>query len=123
MAKNLKYEDGRYIHNQAATDPAAPASGDPALINQIPCVALTNEGEGGNDAGKSSFDTKGVYDLSVKGENAGGNVAVAFGDKLYYESGETPVLNKDATNGVFYGYAWGVVSSGATATIPVKIGE
>lgn len=121
MAINLYMHDGRYITG-AATAPATPTSGDPVLLGQIPGVALTDEGEGGNDSGEITIDTGGVYNLSVKGENASGNSAVAIGDIIYYEAGQTPPLNKDATNGVRFGYAFGAVGSGQTATIPVKVG-
>lgn len=100
------------------TAPTTPASGDPVLCGQIPGVALADE-----DAdGVTTVALDGVFDLSVKGENAGGNNAVAAGDILYYEAGQTPPLNKDATNGVRFGYARAAVSSGATTTIPVEVG-
>jgi len=121
MATNLHMNDGRYLTG-AATQPATPVSGDPVLLGQIPGVALTDEAEGGNAAGEITIDTGGVYNLSVKGENQSGNSAVAIGDIIYYEAGQTPTLNKDATNGVRFGYALGTVGSGQTATIPVKIG-
>ncbi len=98
--------------------PTTPASGDPVLCGQIPGVALTAE----NADGTTTIACDGVFNLSVKGENAGGNSAVAAGDILYYEAGQTPPVNKDATNGVRFGYALGAVTSGATATIPVRVG-
>lgn len=100
------------------TAPTTPQSGDPVLCGQIPGVALTAE----DTNGVTTVALDGVFDLSVKGENAGGNNAVAAGDILYYEAGQTPPINKDATNGVRFGYAMAAVSSGATATIPVRVG-
>lgn len=117
MATNRKYEHGQALA-LVCSSPATPASGDPVLIGQIPGVALTDE----DAAGKTSVQMDGVFDLSVKGEDAAGNAAVAVGDILYYEAGQTPPLNKDATNGVRFGYALEVVASGATATIMVKVG-
>lgn len=121
MATNQAFSDGRFL-SLAATAPATPASGDPVLVGQIPGVALTDEGDGGNGATTVSIDTSGVYELSVKGEGAAGNAAVAVGDIIYYEAGQTPPLNKDATNGVRFGYALETVGSGQTATIKVKVG-
>lgn len=121
MATNLYMNDSRYLTG-AATQPATPVSGDPVLLGQIPGVALTGEAEGQNDAGEITIDTEGVYNLSVEGANNAGNVAVAIGDILYYDAAATPKINKDVTNGVRFGYALGAVSSGATATIPVKVG-
>lgn len=120
MATNLQQDEGRYL-NAAATQPATPVSGDPVLVGQIPGVALTGEGEGGNAAGEVTVDTGGVYMLSVKGVNQTGNSAVAVGDILYYRAGETPPVDKHNA-GVRYGYALGTVGSGNTATIPVKVG-
>jgi predicted RecA/RadA family phage recombinase len=121
MATNLYMNESRYLVG-AATAPATPSSGDPVLLGQIPGVALTTEAEGGNATGQTTIDTAGIYNLSVKGENAGGNSAVAIGDIIYYEAGEAPPLNKDATNGVRFGYALGTVGAGQTGTIPVKVG-
>lgn len=98
--------------------PTTPASGDPVLIGKIPGVALITE----NADGETTVAVDGVFNLSVKGEDASGNSAVAVGDILYYETGQTPVINKDATNGVRFGYALAAVSTGATATIAVRVG-
>lgn len=121
MATNLYQHDGRYL-SAVASAPATPVSGNPVLIGQIPGVALTDEGEGGNDATKTSIDTGGVYNLNVEGVDGSGNSAVALGDILYYDAAATVKINKDATNGVRFGYALGTVGSGLTATIPIKIG-
>lgn len=117
MAKNRVLAVGNRL-SAAATVPTTPVSGDPVLVGQLPGVALTDE----RADGTTSIQTDGVFNLSVKGENAGGNSAVAVGDIIYYEAGQTPPLNKDATNGVRFGYALATVGSGATATIAVKIG-
>jgi hypothetical protein len=68
------------------------------------------------------MQTDGVFTLSVKGENNAGNVAVAIGDILYHEAAATPKVNKDNVAGIRFGYALQAVTSGATATIRVKIG-
>lgn len=116
MAKTEVYENGEFL-SVAATDPAVPASGDPLLVGQIPGVAQTAE----DAAGNTSAALKGVFNLSVKGIDGGGNSAVAIGDIIYYVTGDTPKLSKKAT-GVRFGYALGTVTSGSTATIPVKLG-
>lgn len=116
MAKNIILEDGDQIA-LAATDPATPVSGDPVVVGQLPGVALVNE----DAAGNTTVKTNGVASLSVKGIDAGGNSAVAVGDIVYYTAADTPKLSKKAT-GVRFGYALDPVTSGATATIRVKIG-
>ncbi len=106
--------------NAAATDPATPASGDPVIVGTIPGVAETAEAEGGNSAGETTIATEGVFNLSVKGVDGGGNSVVAVGDKIFYVIADTPKLSKKNT-GVLFGKALGAVTSGATATIPVML--
>lgn len=117
MAKNRAYEHGNQISGIAATDPATPASGDPVLVGQMPGVSLTAE----KADGTTTVQTDGVFNLSVKGIDGGGNSAVAAGDIIYYVTADTPKLSKKNT-GVRFGYALGTVGTGATATIPVKLG-
>jgi len=121
MALNLYQNDGRYL-SAVVTAPAAPVSGDPVMIGQIPGVALTDEGAGGNAATYTSVDTGGVYLLNVEGVVGAGNSAVVAGDILYYDTAATVKINKDVTNGVRFGYALGAVDSAGTGIIPVKIG-
>lgn len=93
------------------------AAGDPCLVGQLAGVALAAA-----VAGVAVVDTLGVYALSVKGVITGpANSAVVAGDILYYTAGHTPKLDKD-TGGVRFGYALAGITSGATATIEVKLG-
>ena len=116
MAKNMVFADGTKL-SLVASDPATPKSGDPVVIGQIPAVSVTKE----RTDGTTSVDTEGVWLLSVKGVDGVGNSAVAAGDILYYVAADTPKLSKKAT-GVRYGYALQAITSGATATIRVKLG-
>lgn len=117
MAKNVIFEDGDQVA-VVCTDPASPVSGDPVLVGQLPGVALTTMDAA---TGLTTAKFNGVVTLSVKGVDGGGNSAVAVGDILYDVTGDTPKISKKAS-GVRYGYALGTVTSGATATIRVKIG-
>jgi len=131
-------------------------AGDPCLVGQLAGVSMNGRqllpgSPGGtpSDTSPQTIDTLGVYNLYVKGANAGGNVAVTAGDLIYYKTGvissgtpydstHTP-LSKDATGvlfgialgpknapagvGQFSGYAGGtVVASGATTAIDVRLG-
>lgn len=116
MALNEVYRNGRRLP-VAATDPAVPHSGDPCRLGQLPGVALVDEGADGI----TTMDCGGVYLLSVKAVNAGGNVAVAAGDLVFYVDADTPKLSRKVA-GVQFGYALAAVTSGSTATIPVKVG-
>jgi predicted RecA/RadA family phage recombinase len=121
MAKNQSLETGEQI-SVVCSDPATPASGDPVIAGQIPGVALIAEG---CRRCTTTVKTNGVYNLSVKGvTTAAAGSAVAVGDIIYYVAGNTPKLSKAVgdAGAVRFGYALGAVNSGATATIPVKIG-
>lgn len=117
MAKNIIYNKGDRLA-VACTDPAVPASGDPVVYGpQLPGVALTAE----HADGITSVQFCGVATFPVKGVDTGGNASVAEGDALFYIAADTPKLSKKNT-GVRFGVAMGAVTSGATATIPVRIG-
>jgi predicted RecA/RadA family phage recombinase len=121
MATNQVYNDGVQFAVPAAdvTEPAAPTSGDALLIGDaLPAVALTDIYVNGAGVNMITVKTNGVYDLPVEGEGA----AVGIGDRLYYDAGDEG-LNNAASGNVIWGYALGPVDSGATATIPVKIGH
>lgn len=115
MAKNRVAPHGKQL---VLPVPSGRVSGDPVVVGQLPGVCLTDRDANGN----ATVQMDGVFTLSVKGENNAGNSAVAIGDILYYETGQTPPVNKDNVAGVRFGYALEVVSSGATTSIKVKIG-
>lgn len=100
--------------------PAANASsGDPVVVGANLC------GVWGHDvttAGPGSLYVTGLFDLSVKAVDADSNNAVAVGDTIFYASGETPKLNKNAS-AVAYGIATEAITAGATATIKVLVGR
>ena len=96
---------------------SAAKSGDPVVIGKIPGVM---QGDA-TAAGVGVVQRDGIYDLSVKGVDGGGNAAIALGDILYFTAADTPPLSAKTT-GVRFGYALKGVASGATATIPVQVG-
>jgi predicted RecA/RadA family phage recombinase len=114
MATNMVHDPG----NQLEVVQASVASGDPIVIGIVPGVALTSSETTTN---KVTLKTDGVFNLSVKGIDGGGNSAVAAGDIIYHVQADTPKLSKKAT-GVRFGYALDPVTSAATTTIRVKIG-
>lgn len=122
MAKNRRAANGRYVKLDVSAQNGSGAgdlivSGDPIAVGSISGVCQTDE-----DAnGFSVIDRAGVYALSVTGKDAAdANVAVAVGDKLYWDN--TPgQVNKDGTNGIFLGWALAAVTSGSTATINVLL--
>lgn len=90
-------------------------SGDPVVQGVIVGVSL-KDGLASTD--EVSVDTHGVWDLSVVA-NDGGDVAVVIGDQLWID-GATAVINKNSAK-TKYGVALKAITSGATATIPVRI--
>lgn len=117
MARNSVYGKGNRLSIQA-TQPATPASGDPLLLGDVPGWAETAKDANGNT---SALLGEGVRTTPVKGVNAGGNNAVAYGDVLYYVAGDTPPISKKVA-GVRFGVALGAVTSGSTTTIQVRAG-
>ncbi len=111
MAKNRVFASGRKLEVAVA---AGVVSGDPVFVGGMTGVALTDRDADGN----ATVDFGGVYDLSVKGINDAGNVAVAAGDAIYFVNADTPKLSKKSS-GLFFGYALEAVNSGATTTIQV----
>jgi hypothetical protein len=92
------------------------AAGDPCLIGQIPGVAMQAK----DTSNGAVVDMGGAYNLSVKAINDAGNSAVAVGDAIFYVTGDTPKLSKKAS-GMLFGWALAIVTTGATATIAVKL--
>lgn len=100
-----------------------PESNDPVLVfGEIPGVITVSDGEGGNPTGSSTvaINPKWVFELPVEGQGAAAAAAIAIGDRVYLDGG---VVNADATNGDFYGWALGAVASGATTTIRVLLAD
>lgn len=117
MAKNVVYMWTETLP-LVCTAPTTPQSGDPVICGQIPGVALTTE----DTNGVTTVALDGTFDLSAKGETTT-DAAIAVGDIAYYDAAATPhKINKDATNGVRFGYFMAAVASGATATVPVRVG-
>lgn len=121
MATNEVFDPGDQL-SVTCSHPTTPASGDPVRYGELVGVAMTAE----RADGTTSVTFRGVHLLSVKGIDAGGNSAVAVGDKLYYTDADTPPISKKATgrlvgNAVESKSSPGTVGSGSTATIPVRL--
>lgn len=122
MATNLVQDNGYILANVAATHPAAPASGAPVRLGALTGVAITDEAEGGNDAGKQTIDFGvRVWRLTVDDNEASG---IAIGDTIYYHDTGTGTgsvnLNNSATSAdATFGIALGTVSANATTAIDV----
>lgn len=117
MATNIVHEDGVQLFRKITTPSSGAKSGDPVLCGARPGVALTDQ----DTDGYATVKFNGSASLSVKGETTT-NAQIDPGEIVYYDAAATVKINKDATNGVRFGYAAEVVTSGATKTIAVDIG-
>jgi len=118
MAMNRRLKEANSIPNVAVA--IGVKDGDPIILGaataNIPAVADGDR----TPEGTVTANLQGSYMLSVKGIDAGGNSAVAVWDPIYYVDADTPKLSKKVA-GILFGFAMETVSSGATATIEVKL--
>jgi predicted RecA/RadA family phage recombinase len=111
-----KVQDGDVLQ---ITPAANASSGDPVVVGANLCGVWVHDV---TTAAAGSLAVEGVFDLSVKAVDADSNNAVAIGDTIFYASGETPKLNKNAS-AVAYGIALEAITQGATDTIRVLVGR
>lgn len=114
MATNESFDNSFTMY---VAVPSGTVAGSPVVFGQLPGVALTSRDGNGN----ATIQTRGIFNLSVKGIDGSGNHAIAAGDILYYTGADTPPVSAKAT-GVRYGYAKAAVTSGSTASIDVILG-
>ncbi len=96
-------------------DPVVSATGKPCIVG----VAFQSAAAATD---RISLDTEGIWNLDVVAQNDAGNSAVAGGDQIYINT-TTAVLSK-ISNGatqVPFGYALGIITSGNTEAIAVKV--
>lgn len=119
MAKNeVLYDAANVVVNKQSV-----ASGDPVGVGATVTALLTGVALVAASATTPypvTIRRQGVFNLSVKGIDGGGNSAVALYDAIYYVEADTPKLSKKAT-GTLFGWALGTVTSGSTTTIPVLL--
>jgi predicted RecA/RadA family phage recombinase len=124
MATNITEYLAAYGRSVTVTHPTTPSSGDPVLWNSITGVAITDEGDGQNDATDTSVlfgdyvaTLRVVPFVGAVGARSAADVAV--GDAIYYDStvsaSESSALNANSL-GIFFGYALSSVASGAGGT-------
>lgn len=112
------------LGDQLFRKPTLPTSGgkvgDPCMVGRRPGIFFTDQ-----DAnGYATIKFHGSYRFTVHGVTAGGNSAVTPGDDLFYDpspggSPANPTINKDVTNGFFFGVAAEAVASAGKTVIVV----
>ena len=139
MALNRVFTFGRQF---TAGVVAGAISGDPVLIGgdvngTMGAVCLVDRGSDTRYPASATVEVDGVFDLTVKGANGAGNIAINEGDIIYYVAANTPKLSKIAT-GIRFGIAvinprrpadiaaaggaTALLASGVTGTIAVRLG-
>ncbi len=118
MATNI-INDGEQISLNVGADKK---SGAAVVVGFIHGICLTDA----NSSGDATVwtETVGVASLSVLAKTTNStaydtNTAVAYGDKLYYDTA-TGTISPEST-GEPFGTALGAIAAGATATINVAI--
>lgn len=92
---------------------------DPCMFGRRPGVLLTDQDA---TTGKATIKFVGSVRVKVHAFDASANNAIANGDDLFYDpspGGSNPNINKDSTNGKFYGLAAGTVTAGGQDFITV----
>jgi hypothetical protein len=117
MATNLKYLEATQLTMPV---PTGTDSGDPLVLKGIPVVAM--EDEGNTTTGYATCRLVGVFDLSVKAVDDTGNTLVAFGDNIYFNSADDPVLSRKQSGQLFGKALEAITTVGGTSTINVMIG-
>lgn len=130
MAKNRLYATGnRLPMNVSALTGSGAAgickAGDPVAFGAVGAnagfggVCITDENA---TTGIATVQFDGVFNLAVKGKNAADADTAVGANAIVYWDDAVRQLNLDSTNGYRFGYALTAVTSGATATVPVRIG-
>lgn len=102
--------------------PEGTESGDPLLVGDLPCVALTDRATSADDNPVDEATVQvypsAVFDLEVIGNDGTSNAAIAVGEAVYIQDDDT--IDVD-TAGTLFGYVLEAVASGATTTVRVKL--
>jgi hypothetical protein len=80
------------------------------------------EDEGNTTTGYATCRLVGVFNLSVKAVDETGNTLVAFGDNIYFDSANDPVLSRKQSGQLFGKALEAITTVGGTSTIQVMIG-
>jgi hypothetical protein len=91
-------------------------SGQPCAVGALTGVAVTDR----DTTGFATVDFSGAYTLTVNAVNAGGNLAIAVGDPIYFVSGDTIKLSGKVA-GLLFGFALDALASGTSGAIRVKL--
>ncbi|HEY3529339.1 MAG TPA: DUF2190 family protein [Nocardioides sp.] len=89
MAKNQVFAPSK---TRSLPVPDGTVSGDPVIVGTIVGVALTDKGDGGNDAANATVAIDGAWDLAI-----GTATALAVGDKVFIVTSTRALTTTDNT--------------------------
>lgn len=113
MAKNIKHGPER---TRALPVTADTPSGSPVVVGSLVGVALTAEGEGGNDAGEATVGMGGVTSQPVTT-----TTAVAVGAPVYITSAYA--LTPTASGNTLFGHALTAKGTTAGEVIDIELAQ
>lgn len=121
MATNIVYDNASQL-SLTVEHPTTPVSGIPVRLGPLTGVALTDEGDGGNAATKTTVMI-GIFVADVLVDDDVGS-GIAEGDEIYYQdtatgSPTTNLNNNSTTPEAFFGIALEAVGAAATTRIKV----
>ncbi len=115
----IVHEVGEQLDRKPTLPTSGGKVGDPAMFGRRPGVFKTDQNA---TTGKATLKFNGSHRFSVHAVNNAGNSAIAVGDDLFYDpapGGGNPTINKDVTNGFFFGVAAEAVATGVKSVIIV----
>lgn len=112
------------VGDQLSRVPTQPAAGggkvgDPVMVGRRPGILYTDQDP---DTKRATVKFHGSFRFTVHAVGNGAGAAIAAGDDLFYDPAPgagNPNINKDATNGQFFGVAAEPLASGVKADIVV----
>lgn len=115
----IVHEDGGQLDRKLTLPTSGGKVGDPGMVGRRPGILYTDQDA---TTARATVKFRGSYRFNVHAVTASGNSAIAAGDDLYYDPSPgsgNPNINKDVTNGQFFGVAAEAVTSAAKAVIVV----
>ncbi|GLY08258.1 capsid cement protein [Actinoplanes sp. NBRC 101535] len=115
----IVHEHGEQLDRKLTFPASGGKVGDPCMVGRRPGYLLTDQDA---TTGRGTVKFVGSVRVNAHGYDASANNAIAAGDDLYYDNSpgaSNPNINKDATNGKFFGVAAEALASGAKGAIIV----
>lgn len=117
---HIVHEVGDQLHRKVTQPASGGKVGDPCMVGRRPGYLLTDQ----DDAGMATVKFCGSVRVNAHAVTAGGNSAIAPGDDVFYDpapGATNPNINKDNTNGQFFGVAATALTSSSKGVVVVDL--